>query len=195
MIARFNRRLDDRRDSGFTLIELLIVIVILGVLAAIVVFAIGSTRGDSVASSCKTNFKGVELSAEAVKTKSGVYPSELTSAGVAVATPFLDDATITTTTTGAEVASAGKSGNPVVAEAINVAPTTDVPFANGALLKQYPTSGDYALRYTPVLSGNPAKATGYTLVVGKLSSAGAFTQVTAGSPAVAVAGVAGCDAL
>ena len=59
-------------DDGFTLIELLIVIVILGILAAIVVFAIGTTRSDAVANSCKTNFKSVELSAEAVKTKTGI---------------------------------------------------------------------------------------------------------------------------
>jgi len=64
-----------QKDEGFTLIELLIVIVILGILAAIVVFAIGSTRKDSVASSCKTDFKSVELSAEAVNTKTGKYPT------------------------------------------------------------------------------------------------------------------------
>jgi prepilin-type N-terminal cleavage/methylation domain-containing protein len=65
-------------DEGFTLIELLIVIIILAILAAIVVFAIGTTRKDSVASSCKTNFKSVELSAEAVNTKTGSYPTDTT---------------------------------------------------------------------------------------------------------------------
>src|SRR3954466_5517212 len=62
-----------RTDEGFTLIELLIVIIILGILAAIVVFAVGSTRKDSVQSSCKTDFKSVELSSEAVNTKTGSY--------------------------------------------------------------------------------------------------------------------------
>src|SRR4051812_15671544 len=70
MIERLQRR---REDGGFTLIELLIVIIILGILAAIVVFAVGSTRKDSVSSSCKTDFKSVELSAEAVNTKMGTY--------------------------------------------------------------------------------------------------------------------------
>src|SRR5256884_5303571 len=70
----FQRLNEKRHEGGFTLIELLIVIIVLGILAAIVVFAIGSTRKDSVASSCKSNWKSVELSAEAVNTKSGGYP-------------------------------------------------------------------------------------------------------------------------
>jgi len=62
-----------QEESGFTLIELLIVIIILGILAAIVVFAIGNTRKDAVGNSCKTDFKAIELAAEAVKTKTGTY--------------------------------------------------------------------------------------------------------------------------
>src|SRR5437764_11623369 len=55
--------------------ELLIVIIILGILAAIVVFAVGNTRKDSVANSCKTDLKCVELSAEVINTKRGAYPA------------------------------------------------------------------------------------------------------------------------
>ena len=72
MIQRLQEK---RNEEGFTLIELLIVIIVLGILAAIVVFAVGTTRKDSVSASCKTNFKAVELSAEAVNTKMGGYPS------------------------------------------------------------------------------------------------------------------------
>jgi general secretion pathway protein G len=64
-----------RNEKGFTLIELLIVIIVLGILAAIVVFAVGSTRKDAVQASCKTDFKSVELSAEAMNTKNGIYPA------------------------------------------------------------------------------------------------------------------------
>lgn len=64
------------KDEGFTLIELLIVIIILGILAAIVVFAVGSTRGDSLKATCKTDVKAIQLSAEAFKTKNGAYPTK-----------------------------------------------------------------------------------------------------------------------
>jgi general secretion pathway protein G len=74
MSGRLTKRLRNEPDTGFTLIELLIVIVILGILAAIVVFAIGATRGDAVANSCKTDFKSIELASEAYYTKSGSYP-------------------------------------------------------------------------------------------------------------------------
>ena len=72
MIQRLQAK---RNEEGFTLIELLIVIIVLGILAAIVVFAIGSTRKDSVTSACKTDFKAMELSAEASNTNKGVYPA------------------------------------------------------------------------------------------------------------------------
>lgn len=76
MIASLRNRIrKSQNDSGFTLIELLIVIIILGILAAIVVFAVGSTRKDAVNASCKTNVKSVQLGLEAIKTKSGSYPA------------------------------------------------------------------------------------------------------------------------
>lgn len=84
MLNRLTKRVNSKDETGFTLIELLIVIVILGVLAAIVVFAIGKTRGDAVTSSCKTSVKSVQLSEEAIKTKGGAYAAsdlELTAAG------------------------------------------------------------------------------------------------------------------
>jgi general secretion pathway protein G len=71
MIERLQEK---RNEEGFTLIELLIVIIVLGILAAIVVFAVGSTRSDAVQASCKTDQKSIELSAEAMNTRNGTYP-------------------------------------------------------------------------------------------------------------------------
>jgi prepilin-type N-terminal cleavage/methylation domain-containing protein len=61
-----------KRDSqGFTLLELLIVIVVLGVLAAIVVFAVGSVRGDATTSACKADGRLVEDAGSAYAVKNG----------------------------------------------------------------------------------------------------------------------------
>ena len=57
-------------QSGFTLIELLIVIVILGVLAGVVVFAVSAFNNDGVAAACKSDAKNVEVASEAYYAKS-----------------------------------------------------------------------------------------------------------------------------
>jgi type II secretion system protein G len=75
MLNRMRTRLDLSRDDGFTLIELLIVIVILGILAAIVVFAVGSATTDSKLGACKADKKTIETALEAYKAKAGVYPT------------------------------------------------------------------------------------------------------------------------
>jgi general secretion pathway protein G len=54
-----------REQGGFTLIELLIVIIILAILAAIVVFAVGSTNSNAIASSCNADAKSVETAVQA----------------------------------------------------------------------------------------------------------------------------------
>jgi general secretion pathway protein G len=60
-------------ESGFTLIELLIVIVILGVLAGIVVFAVSAFNNDGVAAACKSDAKNVEVASEAYYAKKGTW--------------------------------------------------------------------------------------------------------------------------
>jgi general secretion pathway protein G len=64
-----------RSDSGFTLTELLIVIVILGVLTGIVVFAVGAFTDKGEVAACKADLKTVESSLEAYRAQVGAYPA------------------------------------------------------------------------------------------------------------------------
>jgi prepilin-type N-terminal cleavage/methylation domain-containing protein len=63
------------REDGFTLIELLIVIVVLGILAAVVVFALGSVTSSSAKSACQADAKTVETALAAYNANAGVYPT------------------------------------------------------------------------------------------------------------------------
>ncbi|MEV6824715.1 prepilin-type N-terminal cleavage/methylation domain-containing protein [Amycolatopsis sp. NPDC051102] len=71
-------------QDGFTLIELLIVVVILGVLAGVVVFAVSAFNGDGKAAACNADWKSVETANEAFYAKTGGYaasPAALKTAG------------------------------------------------------------------------------------------------------------------
>ncbi|MFC7502846.1 prepilin-type N-terminal cleavage/methylation domain-containing protein [Nocardioides sp. GCM10030258] len=66
MLRTIDRLRAARRDNrGFTLIELLIVIIILGVLAAVVVFSVRGITNNAAESACKTEFRTVETAIEA----------------------------------------------------------------------------------------------------------------------------------
>ena len=73
------KKLQEKREEGFTLIELLIVIVILGILAAIVVFSVGGITDRGSRSACQANVESVNIAAEAFRTQSptGAYPATL----------------------------------------------------------------------------------------------------------------------
>src|SRR5690348_15708842 len=109
------------REDGFTLVELLMVIIVLGLLAAIVVFGIGSIRKDAGASACRTDLKSIELSAQAVHTTAGGYPDMV----AATSTHMINSKNGSTSGSGSLILSPSK----------------------GALLKTWPTSPDYVLQY------------------------------------------------
>ena len=73
------KRLQEARknEKGFTLIELLIVIVILGVLAGIVVFAVGGVTDKGKSAGCNADVKSVEVAAEAAFAQTGAYPANI----------------------------------------------------------------------------------------------------------------------
>src|SRR5580700_5586104 len=59
------RRRGEFVESGFTLIELLVVIVVLGILAATVVFALTSVTGQSAQAACNSDAKTIETGVQA----------------------------------------------------------------------------------------------------------------------------------
>ena len=59
------RRGEEVVESGFTLIELLVVIVVLGILAATVVFALSGVTGQSAQAACNSDAKTVEVAVQA----------------------------------------------------------------------------------------------------------------------------------
>jgi prepilin-type N-terminal cleavage/methylation domain-containing protein len=71
-------RLKARRESGeggFTLIELLLVIVILGILAAVVVFSVRGIADRGSGASCNATVSATKTAAEAFYAKNGRYPA------------------------------------------------------------------------------------------------------------------------
>lgn len=65
-----------KNQNGFTLTELLIVIVILGVLAGIVVFAVAGITERGTTAACQADVRTVQTAVEAFKAETGLYPAE-----------------------------------------------------------------------------------------------------------------------
>jgi general secretion pathway protein G len=108
LLGRLRARREEQRDEGgFTLIELLIVIVILGILAGIVIFAVQRLTGQSVTAACQAQYKTVEIAQEAYRGQIGSYASTFaqlqgTALGVDGSTdgPWLKDSPPDASTTG-----------------------------------------------------------------------------------------------
>jgi general secretion pathway protein G len=80
-------------ERGFTLVELLIVIVILGILAGIVVFAVGNLTSNAKTNACATEKATISTALEAYKANTGAYPTQAAAGGTPhVAMDLLDGA-------------------------------------------------------------------------------------------------------
>jgi general secretion pathway protein G len=74
-------------ESGFTLIELLIVVVVMGVLAAVVIFALSGISSKSAVADCNTDAKTVQLAITTFQNQNPTYTSAITS-GVLTGTNY-----------------------------------------------------------------------------------------------------------
>ena len=68
---------DAKKDKGFTLVELLIVIVILGILATVTVFAVRGITNNGKESACAADKKVLETAAESYQAQLGEYPASI----------------------------------------------------------------------------------------------------------------------
>ena len=84
MRSRINFRNKNLIERGFTLVELLVVIVILGVLAAVVVFAVSGITDKGKSSACKIEVRTVNTAIQAFNAKSATntYPPAGTAASM-----------------------------------------------------------------------------------------------------------------
>jgi prepilin-type N-terminal cleavage/methylation domain-containing protein len=89
----------DSDDEGFTLIELLIVTIVLGILAAIVVFAVQNLGSATAQTACASDFKTVENAVESYKAEMGNYPDGTPTVGTGIQTDT--DPSATTNAAGA----------------------------------------------------------------------------------------------
>jgi prepilin-type N-terminal cleavage/methylation domain-containing protein len=116
-----------RDDPGFTLVELLIVIVILGILATVTVFAVRGITDQGKSSACGQEIKTLETAQESHMAKNGTYAVEadLVTAGFMRAPSRLYDITLASgdyTLTAVDPQCGGTATATTVASATTLAP-------------------------------------------------------------------------
>jgi prepilin-type N-terminal cleavage/methylation domain-containing protein len=118
-----------RAQGGFTLIELLLVIVILGILAAVVVFAVGGIDDKGKKSACKADVHNVTVAAEAYNVQNGRYAagiSDLVRTGLLRSAPSSSAYQVDYQLSGDGKSVSVSSSYCPTTEAVTTAPTTVV---------------------------------------------------------------------
>jgi prepilin-type N-terminal cleavage/methylation domain-containing protein len=67
----------DRGDGGFTMIELIIVVAVVGILASIVIFALGSQQATALRGACATDASVILTAQEAHRTLEGSFAPDV----------------------------------------------------------------------------------------------------------------------
>ena len=81
--------MENKQDKGFTLVELLIVIVILGILATVTVFAVRGITDQGQTSACKTDKVTLQTAVEAFIAQNGTATGSPTLNEAALVPGFL----------------------------------------------------------------------------------------------------------
>ena len=113
-----------KNDKGFTLVELLIVIVILGILAAVTVFAVRGITDKSQENSCATEKRAIETATEAYFADTG---GDAGTMAVLVGTYLRTDPSARFTLTPGSPPTITGVGDCLVPVTTTVAPTTTTP--------------------------------------------------------------------
>ncbi len=136
MRAKNNRRISD----GFTLAELLVVISVLGMLAGVVVFAVGGINDRGQASACAEDARTLKTAEETYRATKGTYATEdaLVAAGLLTKASDLHDIALITNAYSVEDTGscASSAAAPVTTQGISIAsggqPGLTVALATGA---------------------------------------------------------------
>ena len=181
VMIRTYQRIQRRRaageiEGGFTLIELLIVIVVLGILAAIVVFALGGVTGKSTAAACQSDAKtvGVGVAALMAENPSITSLSQLTDGSGTGDTATVPGWEFALTATGTTLASKTIPivGNPFLQSWPN-STSYSISVADGTTPTAASVHDASATSSPPALTNAPAF--GDVIVTGKGSGAAAYS--------------------